>query len=369
MANIRRIVYIRHMPNLPDSPVEQALLPKLVDALDQVPGFAVEKHVIDNREPDHDARIELNAAGRPMVLLIECKREIFPLQAREVLWQFRHHLQSRSDVTPFVLAESITGAARDLFKAEGLGFFDTTGTLFLPADGAFVFVDKGLPRSRTTGERKLFAQRRSQAVHALLREPSRWFGVSELAQAADVAPSTASEVLGLLDKLEWVKHRGQGPAKERQLSEPSQLLDAWAAAFAAAKREPLQRYFVPKLGSQDPELAIAEVFEKAKVHYAISHESAAQRFAPFLTHVGKVRIRVVAGVELHVAKTELGVQRVDTGWNLGLWEGAEADLMFSERIDSAWFASPFFVYLDLLQAAEGRSKEAAEHLRKTRIGF
>ena len=92
------------MPNLPDSSVEQALLPKLLDALDQVPGFAVEKHVIDNREPDHDARIELNAAGRPMVLLIECKREIFPLQAREVLWQFRHHLQSRYDVTPFVLA-------------------------------------------------------------------------------------------------------------------------------------------------------------------------------------------------------------------------------------------------------------------------
>lgn len=357
------------MPNRPNSSVEQELLPQLVDALDHVPGFAVEKHAIENREPDHDARIELNVAGRPLILLIECKREVFPLQAREILWQFRNHLQGNSEVTPFVLAKSVTGAARELLKAEGLGFYDSTGTLFLPTEGAFVFVDKGLPKSRSTGERKLFAQRRSQAVHALLREPSRWFGVNDLAQAAEVSPATASEVLGLLDKLEWVKARGQGPAKERQLTEPRQLLDGWATAFVAAKRLPLQRYFVPKLGAQDQDLVIAEAFENAKVPYAISHDAAAQRMAPLLTSISKVRIRVVAGVELHMAKSALSAQRVDTGWNVGLWEGGELDLQFRERIGSAWFASPFHVYLDLLQSAEGRSKEAAEHLRKTRIGF
>ncbi len=131
----------------------------------------------------------------------------------------------------------------------------------------------------------------------------------------------------------------------------------------------MKRYFVPQLGAHDMDLAIAAAFEKAQVPYAISHEAAAQRQAPFLTHVGKVRARVCGGAERFMATFELKAQRVDSGWNLGLWEGTQADLLFRERIDSAWLASPFHVYLDLLQAAEGRSKEAAEHLRKTRIGF
>lgn len=342
-----------------------------MEALAQVPGFVVESHAIENRDPDYDARVELSVAGRPVVLLIECKREVFPAQARQILWQFRSHLQDggTSSITPFVLAHAVTAGARELLKAEGLGFYDSTGTLFLPAHGAFVYIDKGLPASRSTGERKLFAQRRSQAVHALLREHTRWFGVNELAQAAEIAPATASEVLSTLDRLEWVQARGQGPSKERQVCEPGKLLDAWAAAFVVAKRSPLQRYFVPKLGTHNQDLAIAETFESSNVQYAISHESAAQRLAPLLTHVGKVRMRVVGGAQLLEAVRKLNAQRVESGWNLGLWEGPEADLQFRDRIESAWHASPIHVYLDLLQSSEGRSKELAEHLRKQRIGF
>jgi hypothetical protein len=46
----------------------------------------------------------------------------------------------------------------------------------------------------------------------------------------------------------------------------------------------------------------------------------------------------------------------------------EGPFLFKERHESAWFASPVQVYLDL-QIAGGRAKEAAEHLRSERIGF
>lgn len=351
------------------SAAEYELLPLFAEALSQLPGFVVDHHAIENGEPSHDARVELSVAGKPLVLWIKCKREVFPAQARGILWQFRHHIAAASPVTPFVLAQTVTAGARDLLKAEGLGFYDSTGTLFLNAESTYIYIDKGLPPSRLTGERKLFAQRRAQAVHSLLREPSRWFGVTELALAAQISPATASEVLTLLDRLEWTEARGQGPAKQRRVSKPGELLDAWAADFTAAKRSPLQRYFVPKLGTHNQDLALALAFDQSGAQYAISHESAAQRLAPLLTHVGKTRMRAVAGAQLDQALKTLGAQRVEAGWNLGLWEAKESDLQHRERIDSAWHASPLHVYLDLLQSAEGRTKELAEHLRQQRIGF
>jgi hypothetical protein len=44
------------------------------------------------------------------------------------------------------------------------------------------------------------------------------------------------------------------------------------------------------------------------------------------------------------------------------------DLLSRQRVDGVWLASPIQTYLDLVRA-EGRAKELAEHLRRTRIGF
>lgn len=352
------------------STVEQSL-PALAAALESVPGFVVEEEAVEEHLRTHDARLELKVDGRPLRLIIEFKREVFPLQAREILWQFRDYLREApgGQATPFVLAHTITRAARDLFKEEGVGFFDSSGTLYLPAPGAFVFIDKPVPPIQRTREGSIYTYRRSQVVHALLREPQRWFGVGQLADTAQVAPATASEVLSVLDKLEWVKVQGQGPAKERMLAEPRQLLDGWAAAFKASKRPPLHRYFVPLQRTNNQDLEIAEVLERNGVQYALSHESGGQRLASLLTHVAKVRMRARVDAALDTALKELRAQPVTTGWNLGVWQSKDGDMLFRQQHDSVWVASVFHVYLDLVQSEEGRSKELAEHLRKERIRF
>lgn len=350
--------------------VEQSL-PALAAALESVPGFAVQEQAIEETLRTHDARLELTTGGGPLRLIIEFKREVFPLQAREILWQFRDYLRQAPGgrATPFVLAHTITKAARDLFKEEGLGFFDSSGALYLPVRGAFVFIDKPVPAIQRTREGSIYTYRRSQVVHALLREPQRWFGVGQLADTAQVAPATASEVLSVLDKLEWIKAKGQGPAKERVLTEPRQLLDGWAAAFKATKRPPLHRYFVPLHRPNNQDLEIAKVLERNGVQYALSHESGGQRLAPLLTHVAKVRVRAQVNASLDTALKELRAQPVTTGWNLGVWQSKDGDMLFREQHDSMWVASVFHVYLDLVQSEEGRSKELAEHLREERIQF
>jgi hypothetical protein len=44
-------------------------------------------------------------------------------------------------------------------------------------------------------------------------------------------------------------------------------------------------------------------------------------------------------------------------------------MLFRQQHEAAWVASVFHVYLDLVEAEEGRSKELAKHLREVRIQF
>ena len=65
----------------------------------------------------------------------------------------------------------------------------------------------------------------------------------------------------------------------------------------------------------------------------------------------------------------LGARVVSEGFNLAVIEATSpGELLFRERVNGAWLASPIQVYLDLLRS-EGRAKEMADHLRRERIGF
>ena len=60
---------------------------------------------------------------------------------------------------------------------------------------------------------------------------------------------------------------------------------------------------------------------------------------------------------------------ITEGANLAVIETRSAgELLFRERFEGLWLASPIQIYLDLIRG-EGRSKEMAEHFRKERIGF
>ena len=105
------------------------------------------------------------------------------------------------------------------------------------------------------------------------------------------------------------------------------------------------------------------------LNYAITHAAAAQRHAPSLSNVSQVRVRLPAGSATEAALGELGARPVNEGANLVVIDAkSPGDLLFRERVDGVWLASPIQTYLDLVRA-EGRAKELAEHLRRTRIGL
>jgi hypothetical protein len=362
------------MPRPPLDPTEAQLVQQLVDTLRALPNVDAEVSSADaplpTRDAGYDVRIDTHVAGRPVTMFVEAKKTVYPRDVHQTLWRLKPltRRDSAHSTMALLAADSLSPGAKELLRAEGVGYFDSGGSLYVPATGAYIFIDRPPPKAQVSAMRSLFTGRRAQAIHALLIQREQWFGVKELAGLSHVSPATASEVLAELERFEWIEVRGQGPNKERHLRNPRAMLDAWAAQVVAGRAPALRRYYVPGLKADTLVDRAAQAFEARNANYAISHEAAAQRYAPYLSSVGQVRSRVLVAPEADDALADLGARVVNEGANFVVIEvKSPGELLFRERVGNAWLASSIHVYLDLLKS-EGRAKEMAEHLRKERIG-
>jgi Transcriptional regulator, AbiEi antitoxin, Type IV TA system len=360
------------------SPTEQAIIEKLLESLRELPYARADlmdgHRVLHDPREKVDAEIDFQIGHDRFKLLVEVKKAVFPRDTREALWQLQDYVRSvggGNHVVPVLAAESISPGSKDLLKREEVGYFDTGGSLFLPAPGAYVYVDKPAPRSFAKSVNAVFKGRRAQVLQVLVHNRQRWFSVKAVADAARVSPATASETLSALERFEWLASRGQGPAKERQLVEPKALLDEWKKQVIASRKPEIRRFFVPNAANHDTFAdRMDSAFKSVGTEYVLTQESAAQRYAPFLSSVSRVSCRIASSRNIPDVLGILGAREVSEGANLAMIEtfSEEGPFMFKERHGPAWLANPVQVYLDL-QLAGGRAQEAAEHLRKERIGF
>jgi hypothetical protein len=363
---------------LESSLTERQIITQFLDALRELPEVEADlEHwlpVKTRGDRGYDAQVKLHVAGKSFILLIEAKKTVFPRDVRQVAWQLREASHRRpagqeQAPLPLLVAESLSPGAKELLKSERIGYYDSGGSLYVPAPGAYLYIEKPPPKAFAKSVRALFSGRRAQVLHTLLAQHQNWFGVTDLAQQAMVSPATASQVLTELERFDWLVVRGQGPSKERHLREPTALLDTWAKQLATIRPPILRRYYVPGMKADMLAVRIGQVFDMHDVEYEVSHEGAAQRYAPFLSNVSQVRVRVLAGANADAAISDLGARVVNEGANLGIIDAkSPGELLFRDRVDGLWLASPIQIYLDLLRG-EGRSKEMAEHFRKERIGF
>lgn len=358
---------------------ERQLVEQFVEALRALPEVRadVEPGSWVTSGPDHgyDAKVDLWVAGKSLTLLVEAKKSLYPRDARQLLWrlkEFRNrwaHGSNAKEIVPLLLAVSISPGAKELLKEERVGYFDSGGSLYVPAEGAYLYIEKPPPKSLMKSMRSLFSGRRSQVLHALLMRRTEWFGVKELAKLAEVSSATASQVLTDLDRSEWLESRGQGPNKERHLREPTALLEAWTKQLSTMRAPFMRRYYVPTVRTDELIQRLDQVCTARGAEYAITHEAAGQRYAPFLSNIAQVRARLLASPAAEQAIGDLDARVVNEGANLFVIDAkTSGELLFRERIDGAWLASPVQVYLDLIRS-EGRAKELADHLRREKVGF
>ena len=334
---------------MPESELtERQLLGQLLEALRELPhvhadlGLPVESGGPGRR---YDARIDLSVDGKTVTLLIEVKKVLYPRDVRQALWQLQELARGwpqsvNGRQTAFLLAaHSISPGAKDLLRDERVGYYDSGGSLFIPADVIYVYVDKPPPKALSNSIRSVFSGRRAQVLHALLMRHGEWIGGKEIAEVAQVSPATVSQVLTKLERFDWVVSRGQGPSKERQLREPGALLDSWAKQLSAMQPLAMRRYFVPSLRGEGLLKKFGEVCALNKADYAITHEAAGQLYAPFLSTVSQVRSRLIAGAAADGVLGALDARFVDQGANLAVIAvKSSGELLFRQVVDGTWLA-------------------------------
>jgi hypothetical protein len=358
---------------------ERSMISGLLDAFQEMPQIEIVDHQLEPQaamDRGVDAHIQLEAAGRTMTLFVEIKQTaIYPRDVREILWRFREtDLFSKWGVLhtreiPFLAAESISPGAKELLREECVGYYDTGGSVFLPARGAFYFTDKPVPKSAAKTVRALFSGKRSQVAHALLCNPENWVNVKYIAERAEVSTATASETLSALERFDWLQTRGSGPSKERRLIEPGQLLDAWVKGTDTNRRVSSRRFYVSMMKPEEMANRIAEICDHGNTNYVVTGEAAAQQYTPYLSNVSHLKCKLSSSKAFERIIAELDARPVDEGANLLLVETkSTSEFLFREKIENVWVASPILVYLDLIRGP-GRSSEMANHLRQERIGF
>lgn len=354
---------------------EQELLKGLVEAIGGLPEGQAwiegREVAVAPRGGRVDAIIEAMIAGRSLQLLIEAKREAFPRDVREAIWQLRNHLAHQTgldrEVVPFFVARAISPGAREILREEKIGFYDLGGTLYIPSPSAFVYIDRPVPRKTTKALGSIFQGQRAHVVQEVFARRPEWVSVKQIAEDAEVSPATASDTLRDMERREWIEVEGSGPSKLRRLCAPGPMLDAWAAFLVDQKPPKVRRYYVSCANTDELARKLDRACRDADAAYAVTGEAAAQAYAPYLSSISQLRCRIAPGPSQDRALEVLDARRVTEGWNLGVIETkARGDVTVGERIDGVALAQPLQVYLDLLQGS-GRAKEMAAHLREERL--
>jgi len=169
-----------------------------------------------------------------------------------------------------------------------------------------------------------------------------------------------------LDSLQRAGHV-ERDAERYVVVDPGSLLEAWADAAA----QPRERFSWPLEGAplQD---AVAEVVERLEGRAVVSGELAAELLTPHLPAEAAL-VHCLDGerwAELHAVSRALGPPSP--------WHPSSRRLVvdlpdagvayFGAPVDGLPLASPQQVYVDLVHAG-GRAREAAEEVRRQRLGY
>lgn len=323
----------------------------------------------DHSSPDWVVETTINSS--PIRLVIEAKRAAFPRDVREAVWQLKHHISSfhseSKEFVPLIVAETISPGARELLQKERIGYFDESGSFFLPTENAFILIEKPRSKKHTRSLNNLFTGSRVLALHAVWLLKDEWFGVHEIAERARVSPATVSQTLIALEKREWVVSRGAGPTKERRLSNSRALLDAWENYQTSTKPKSVRHYYARPSEVNDMLYNLDRSCHKHNIPYELTGVVAAQIYTPHLSHVSQAVCRLPALSALEEVLEDIDARPVGEGWNFGVIEtNATYQFPFRQRINGLWMADPLQTYLDLLQTG-GRARDMAKHLRSERL--
>jgi len=324
---------------------------------------SIENNVSD-RGVEIDVVVRVRGAGRRRTLVCGVKGNGQPRHVRMALVQLRDATSRAGDgAIPIFIAPYLSPVARDLCRAERVGYLDFHGNARLVFDG--VFIDRAVPGKPPAEQRNLrsiFSPKAAQVLRLMLRDPRRAWRVNKLAEAAGVSLGHASNVRKALLGREWAEEVPEGVV----LGDPDALLDAWRDVYAPSRGERMGFYTtLHGVGLEDAARGVLQAGAGATSVVFASY-SAARWLAP----------HVRAGADFFYTSEE-GLPRLQEALHLSpVAQGENVfvtvpkyDGVFADCIEPApgiVCTSAVQTYLDIGATGE-RGQEAAEHLRRERL--
>lgn len=300
-----------------------------------------------------DLIVAVKVMGRGHTLVVEVKSSGQPMRAREAAHRLRRIIAGSGlrGAYPVLAAPYISEASAGICREYEVGYIDLSGNCRFAFDN--VYVERVSPENKhreQRGRASLFAPKSSRIIRLMLGETGAW-QVQQLAAQAEVSIGLVSKVKQELQEREWLVST-EGRIK---LSDPEQVLKAWAEAYSYKKNSVREYYTM--MSSSDSEAAVARWCEENGTRYALTGFSAARLSSPRVRY-NRSTIYVESKIEDLVNDTDL--KPVDTGGNVLLLSPYDEGVFQGSRnLYGMWVVSPPQLYLDL-QSMPGRGEEAAE---------
>lgn len=295
-------------------------------------------------------------------------------------------LRASDSGTPVVVARKLSDTMRRTLTSQGIAWADESGRARIELPGMFLVVGDRVPVERQRADTEFTWSPGAGLVAEAVLEPlaGRWNGesaavpkIAELAELTGLSGAWVSKTLRGFDGEGWTTKSGpqRGTHTLRALVDPASLLSSWAAWYQGSRPEPIRAHALIR---DAPEWLKGVLAAWPEGSWALSGAHALEHRAPFLTSLPVVDLHLAEDVCIDPRLradyfTEVGLEEVDSGARVRVWPTSRATLRISSRASVRPAGLPeagdVRLYGDLLASGDVRREEAADHLRRIRIGF
>ena len=173
-----------------------------------------------------DMVIDVEMAGKKRKLIIEVKSRGFPSQILQSIPTLLKAVSVIKNSYPIFVSDFISKRGASICKENNIGYIDLVGNCYMGLKEVYIekIGEEQIKRTRSI-LKKLFSPKATRIIRALLEEPERLWGISELSQTFEVALGYTHEVMAKLLRHGYII---RDKKKRIHLSRPTELLNDWA---------------------------------------------------------------------------------------------------------------------------------------------
>ena len=313
--------------------------------------------------PRADLMVKAQVGDLTKTLLFEVKSIGEPRMAQQAVTELRLISRSRPDAYLVFAAPYISERAREICKAEGIGYVDLMGDVYLRFES--VLIDKVSAAARPVEQKSLktlFAPKATRVLRTLLRSPNTRTRIKDLAEACSMSPAGVYFVVSLLENKGFVTRADD---RSITLTEPDRLLREWAKNWTWKKSRPNFYFSFDKTAEQIIQ-RVGETTRRLGLAYALTGMAGASRVAPFV-RFADVSLYLKDGRDQLVK--ELDLRPVTSGANVVILDPYDEGVFAGTReIRGARVVSDIQLFVDLY-TNPARGEEQAEALFERSIKF